>query len=186
MGITCGVDIVEVERIKKAMGNKRFANRIFTVGEIAYCQSKKAGKNESYAVRFAAKEAVMKAFGTGMYIGMDSGKQSKGQVKKKSDVKIIADKNANAGVGACVDACVDADADVGVGADANTDEDVEAEPCLGFRDIEVLSGNLGKPEIRLFGRAKAEYDRIRAKSITVSLSHCRDYAVAMALIETPD
>lgn len=64
-----GVDIIEVERVKRALtrlltGN-RFRQRVFTEGEIAYCESRGLPRYQSYAARFAAKEAVMKAMGTG-------------------------------------------------------------------------------------------------------------------------
>ena len=60
-----GIDIVEVIRIRKAVeANKGFRNRVFTQEEIKYCEHKKR-KFEHYAVRFAAKEAVWKAFGQG-------------------------------------------------------------------------------------------------------------------------
>lgn len=61
-----GIDIVHVERIKKAIERygKRFIDRIFTEKEQAYC-SEKANPFESYAARFAVKEAVFKALGKG-------------------------------------------------------------------------------------------------------------------------
>ena len=62
-----GVDLIEIERVKKAMeakSGKRFESRVFTEREIAYCRSK-ANPYPHFAARFAAKEAVMKAFGTG-------------------------------------------------------------------------------------------------------------------------
>jgi holo-[acyl-carrier protein] synthase len=64
-----GVDIVEVERVERALtrpvtGN-RFRRRVFTENEIAYCESRGRPRYQSYAARFAAKEAVMKALGTG-------------------------------------------------------------------------------------------------------------------------
>lgn len=60
-----GTDIIAVSRIKKAIeANPRFVDKLFTLAEIAYC-SGKASPAQSYAVRFAAKEAVMKALGTG-------------------------------------------------------------------------------------------------------------------------
>ena len=69
MVISTGVDLVEVERIQKALENgrigKRFRDRVFTEKEIQYCDKKQRGKYESYAARFAAKEAVMKALGRG-------------------------------------------------------------------------------------------------------------------------
>lgn len=60
---TIGVDIVEVQRIERAIGRwgDRFLGRVFTPAEIDYC----AGRAQSLAARFAAKEAVSKALGTG-------------------------------------------------------------------------------------------------------------------------
>ncbi len=58
-----GVDIIEVERIKRlGLKSPRFLEKIFTPGEIAYC-SKKANEFEHFAARFAAKEAFFKALG---------------------------------------------------------------------------------------------------------------------------
>jgi holo-[acyl-carrier protein] synthase len=62
-----GIDLCDVERIERAMAEphgERFRERVFTAGEIAYAESK-ANKSERYAARFAAKEAGMKALGTG-------------------------------------------------------------------------------------------------------------------------
>ena len=58
-----GVDIIEIERVKKALQRHqgRFLNRIYTPVEVAYCR----GRAHELAARFAAKEAVMKALGTG-------------------------------------------------------------------------------------------------------------------------
>lgn len=61
-----GTDIVEVKRMEKALENPRFIARVFTPGEQAYCESRGAQRVESYAARFCAKEAVTKAFGTGL------------------------------------------------------------------------------------------------------------------------
>jgi holo-[acyl-carrier protein] synthase len=67
--IGSGVDLAEIDRIQAALENprtgRRFRARVFTEKEIAYCESKRRGKYESYAGRFAAKEAVMKALGCG-------------------------------------------------------------------------------------------------------------------------
>jgi holo-[acyl-carrier protein] synthase len=64
-----GVDMVEVERVRQALENerigRRFRERVFTPQEIQYCENKRRGRYESYAGRFAAKEAVMKALGRG-------------------------------------------------------------------------------------------------------------------------
>ena len=69
MIISAGVDMVEVERIQQALEDsrigRRFRERVFTEKEILYCEKKRRGKYESYAGRFAAKEAVMKALGRG-------------------------------------------------------------------------------------------------------------------------
>ena len=66
MIIGTGIDIVEIDRIKKALENKRFIERVFTPKEIIYCESRGAQAAASYAARFAGKEAVLKAFGTGL------------------------------------------------------------------------------------------------------------------------
>src|SRR5256714_15455882 len=62
-----GVDMVEVERIQHSLDRfgERFMKRVFTEGEIAYCISMKFPARH-LAARFAAKEAVSKAFGTGI------------------------------------------------------------------------------------------------------------------------
>ncbi|MFN0118297.1 MAG: holo-ACP synthase [Elusimicrobiota bacterium] len=54
-----GVDIEEVARFKSLIRNKRFLKRVYTDKEITYCRSKK-NKEQHFAVRFAAKEAVWK------------------------------------------------------------------------------------------------------------------------------
>ncbi|MBR0261729.1 MAG: holo-ACP synthase [Selenomonadaceae bacterium] len=66
MIIGLGTDIIEIERIKKAVGKKNFRDNVFTEAEQNYCESR--GKNfaASYAARFAAKEAFFKALGTGI------------------------------------------------------------------------------------------------------------------------
>jgi holo-[acyl-carrier protein] synthase len=69
MIVSVGVDLIEVGRIQRALEDpsigKRFRERVYTEGEIRYCDSRGMGKYESYAGRFAAKEAAMKALGTG-------------------------------------------------------------------------------------------------------------------------
>ena len=66
-----GVDLAEVERIRAAIGRygQRFVGRIYTPAEIAYVE-RKANRFERYAGRFAAKEAGMKAIGTGWKRGV--------------------------------------------------------------------------------------------------------------------
>lgn len=67
MNISCGTDIVEVSRIKKSVQNSNsFTDRVYTLAEQEYCLSRKAGRFQSLAARFAAKEAVSKALGTGI------------------------------------------------------------------------------------------------------------------------
>lgn len=71
MIIGLGVDIAEVPRIQAAIEGRgqRFLDRVFTPSEIAYCERFK-NKFERYAGRFAAKEAAMKALGTGWRRGI--------------------------------------------------------------------------------------------------------------------
>ena len=67
-----GTDMIEIGRIERSIEQfgQRFLDRIFTPGEIAYCQQKKKHAAESYAARFAAKEAGAKALGTGISRGI--------------------------------------------------------------------------------------------------------------------
>lgn len=71
MIVGTGVDIVEVPRIAATIARfgERFVGRVFTEAEIRYCESK-ANKVERYAARFAAKEAALKAIGTGWSRGV--------------------------------------------------------------------------------------------------------------------
>ena len=126
MAILCGVDIIEIDRVKKAMdkGGQAFINKIFTKGEIEYCESKKAGKYQSYSARFAAKEALAKALGTGIGKG------------------------------------------------------------IGLKDIEVLNDGFGKPYIVLSGKFRGYFMALNGKSISLSMSHCKYYAIAHVIIET--
>ena len=65
-----GVDIIDVDRIKNAiMESTRFTKKVFTDVEIEYCEGKK-DKYQSYAGKFAAKEAFLKAIGTGWAKGI--------------------------------------------------------------------------------------------------------------------
>jgi len=128
LAIFCGVDIIEIHRIKHSLESlgHAFKKRIFTEREISYCEDKKEGKYKSYAARFAAKEAVSKALGTGISEGMR------------------------------------------------------------WKDIEVINDEKGKPDICLSGRAKERLAELGGTSISISLSHCEDYAVAYAVIQTGD
>lgn len=71
MILGAGIDIAEVDRIRQAVGRygSRFTERIFTPAEIAYVE-RKANRYERFAARFAAKEAAMKAIGTGWRHGV--------------------------------------------------------------------------------------------------------------------
>ena len=64
-----GTDIADLKRMANAVEREAFLTRVFTPEEIAYCESKMKGKTASYAGRFAAKEAIMKALGTGLREG---------------------------------------------------------------------------------------------------------------------
>lgn len=63
MKIKCGVDIIEISRIKESIESlgEAFLNRVFTAKEIKYCESKGKAKFQHYAARFAVKEAMFKA-----------------------------------------------------------------------------------------------------------------------------
>ncbi len=126
MGLHCGVDIVETERLEKSFSLKGdiFRNKVFTEKEIEYCEAKKAGKYQSYAARFAAKEAVSKALGTGISGG------------------------------------------------------------IGLKDIEVSKDANGRPGVLLSGKAKAVFEEMQGTDISLSLSHCKSYAVAYCIILT--
>lgn len=127
MKLLLGTDIIEISRIKASIGRSvRFSERVFTTEEIKYCESKCAAKYQSYAARFAAKEAVAKAFGTGI-----------GEYAQ-------------------------------------------------FNEIEILNDNLGKPSVKLYGRAKEYYSTLSASDISISLSHCREYAVAYVAISVEE
>jgi holo-[acyl-carrier protein] synthase len=71
MIVGLGLDISEIDRIEAAIKRHGapFIERLFTPAEVAYCESHK-GKYERYAARFAAKEAAMKALGTGWSRGV--------------------------------------------------------------------------------------------------------------------
>lgn len=71
MIVGTGIDVIEVPRVAASIERfgQRFLERVFTEGEIRYCDSK-ANRVERYAARFAAKEAGMKALGTGWSQGV--------------------------------------------------------------------------------------------------------------------
>ncbi|MDP4091900.1 MAG: holo-ACP synthase [Bacillota bacterium] len=125
MGVLCGIDIIEIDRVQKSIeAHSSFINKVFSDREIELCNKRKSARFQSYAARFAAKEAVSKAFGTG--IGKD----------------------------------------------------------VGWKEIEILSDENGKPVIQLSGKSEELYKRIGAVDISISLSHCTNTAVACAVIQT--
>jgi holo-[acyl-carrier protein] synthase len=69
--IGLGVDIAEIDRVRDAIARhgQRFLDRVFTPSEIAYC-NRHRNRAERFAGRFAAKEATMKALGTGWTNGV--------------------------------------------------------------------------------------------------------------------
>jgi holo-[acyl-carrier protein] synthase len=124
MIIGTGIDIIEVARIEKVMSRDiGFREKIFTPVEIEYCESKKS-KFQHYAARFSAKEAMLKAIGTGWRFG------------------------------------------------------------IRFADIEVFHDELGKPHIRVFEKAKELLASLSVSKIHVSLSHLKEMATAIVIIET--
>ncbi|MCY7374822.1 MAG: holo-ACP synthase [Pyrinomonadaceae bacterium] len=66
MIVSVGIDIIEVYRIRETISRTpRFVERVFTPAEREYCEAKGASAAQSYAARFAAKEAFLKALKTG-------------------------------------------------------------------------------------------------------------------------
>ncbi len=72
MVIGIGTDLIEIARVRASIERYggQFLQRIFTPDEIAYCQQKRRNAAESFAARFAAKEAGAKALGTGISRGI--------------------------------------------------------------------------------------------------------------------
>jgi holo-[acyl-carrier protein] synthase len=83
-----GIDIVEVRRVKRLVERwgDRFLHRVFTPAEINYCKGK-SSPEQSLAARFAAKEAILKAIGTGLSQGMSW-----------TSLEIVNDKNGRPSV----------------------------------------------------------------------------------------
>jgi len=123
MTLGIGIDIVETARIRDSLEKfgDRFLNRCFLPGEITYCRSMRFPELH-FAARFAAKEAISKAFGTGI------GKQ------------------------------------------------------LGWRDMEIRKRDSGAPFVRLHGKGSELAQMRGVTEVLVSLSHCRDYAAANAVL----
>jgi holo-[acyl-carrier protein] synthase len=80
MIIGVGIDMIEVDRVtEKISKDQGFREKIFSVNEILYCESK-VNSGENYAARFAAKEAFLKASGQGLALGYNL-----------SDIEVISD-----------------------------------------------------------------------------------------------
>lgn len=119
-----GVDIVEIKRIKKLMENRHAIDRLLTENEAELMQ-KKAKPHEFFAGRFAAKEAVSKAFGVGI------------------------------------------------------------SKCPP-NEVEVLTDGLGAPYVVLHGNAEKLQQKLNVKNVFISITHEKEYAVAMAVLEGLD
>jgi len=73
MIVGIGVDVCEIVRIERALAGRRgvrFRARVFTAGEVTYCEQRGRTAAQSYAATFAAKEAALKALGTGWSQGL--------------------------------------------------------------------------------------------------------------------
>jgi holo-[acyl-carrier protein] synthase len=119
-----GVDLCEVPRIEAAIARygSRFLNRIFTPGEIAYAD-RKANRFERYAARFAAKEAGMKALGTGWH-------------------------------------------------------------GVSWQDFEVVNLPSGRPTLNFHGKAAEIAGKLGVEHVALSITHTKDQALAMVILET--
>ena len=124
MIVGAGIDIAEVDRIERAIERfgRRFIERIYTPLEIRYVE-RKANRFERYAARFAAKEAGMKAIGTGWRHG------------------------------------------------------------VRWQDFEVANLPSGRPTLRLAGRAEEFARKLGVQSISLSLTHTKDSAMAFVILE---
>lgn len=125
MIVGTGTDLAEVDRIRQAMERfgPRFLERICTPAEIAYIE-RKANHYERFAARFAAKEAGMKAIGTGWRRG------------------------------------------------------------VRWRDFEVVNLPSGKPTLRFHGVAAQVAARLGVKTVSLSLTHTAQLAMAMVILES--
>jgi holo-[acyl-carrier protein] synthase len=119
--LAVGVDLVEIPRIARAVARwgDRFLERVYTADELVHCR----GRVPELAVRFAAKEAVSKALGVGIWW----------------------------------------------------------RGGIAFVEAEVRANRLGKPEIRLHGRADEYARRQGLDEWVVSLSHTNEHAIAMVV-----
>ena len=100
MKISCGTDIIEIERIKNSIERigQKFLDTIYTKKEIEYCESRKTQKYQHYAARFSAKEAIFKAISSKLdkeYSWQDfeilKNENGKPKVYLKKEIKEIED-----------------------------------------------------------------------------------------------
>lgn len=130
MKITCGTDIIEIDRIKESIESlgKNFLERVFTEKEIQYCESKKAQKYQHYAAKFAAKEAIFKAISSEF-------------IKEKNKYEI------------------------------------------GWKDYATENDILGRPKVSVDANfLKNKFCKGKIHQIDISLSHCKEYAVANVVV----
>jgi len=122
-----GTDLVEVERIKKELAShgEKFIDMLFTESERTYCTRAEnlSIQAQCFAARFAAKEAFLKALGSGLRGG------------------------------------------------------------LKWKDVEVLNNELGKPEIRMQNTAQEICENAGINNVHVSLSHTKESAIAVVILE---
>ncbi len=125
MVLGVGSDLIEISRIEESVRRygERFLQRVYTEGEISFCQRKLKHAGESFAARFAAKEAAAKALGTGISRG------------------------------------------------------------ISWREIEIRREPGERPRVFLSGRAAERAAAMGVRSIQVTLSHSRDVAMAVVLVE---
>ena len=126
MIVGLGIDIVELDRIHKALQRfgGRFSRRILTRAELDAMPGSGQARTNFLAARFAAKEAGVKALGTGMSGG------------------------------------------------------------ITWHHLEVRPLTSGKPEILLYGPARSMADSLGARIAHISLTHGRDTAAAVVILET--
>jgi holo-[acyl-carrier protein] synthase len=125
MVLGVGTDLMEIARLQQSIDRfgDRFLRRVFTEAEIAYCERKKNAA-ESFAARFAAKEACAKALGTGISHG------------------------------------------------------------VSWLEMEVTREPGGRPALAMSGRAAEWASRLGVRRTSLSLTHSRETALAVVILES--
>ncbi len=122
--IGVGIDLLEVARMRRDLEDKEgLRERLFTFREIEYCRTKRYPA-QHFAARFCAKEAALKALGTGYREG------------------------------------------------------------LSWQEIEIEQETTGKPRVRLSGKVKKLAEELGVRSIFISLSHTREFAIAQVMLQS--